>query len=771
MNTSKPTYEELESQVINLRQRLDTCNQEREELKIKCTESIDSQAKAELLAKTNELEHYFNYTLDLLCIADFDGYFRKLNPEWGNTLGYPVDELINKKFIDFVHPDDVSATLDKLSELNREVQVLNFTNRYLHENGTYRWIEWRSFPCGNVIYAVARDITERIITEQKLREQQERLNLFIKNLPVVAYAIDKNGVFTISEGLGLKKLGLQPGQVVGLSAYDVYKGNDTIINDIKKTLEGEPSHSITIIGNSVYEAWYSAVTNENNEITGLVGAAIDITERNTSEKALAESEERYKLISQLTTDYIFKLKVNHKGTFDVEYISENYYKITGRSEDDIGSILRWNEFIHPDDIDNLVNFVSNTLKTGKASSIEARSMALNSMRWIQIHSFPQVDESTGKVCKILGAVKDINNEKIALEKIKESEEKFRTLFENITEGVAIHEVLYDAEGNGIDYRLTDVNPAYKIHTGIGNEVVGKLGTMVYGTEIPPYMAEFGGVARTRIPYRFETFFPPLNKHFLISVVSPKKGHFATVFEDITERKKREDELRHKNEELERFIYTVSHDLKSPLVTIKAFTSYLTEDIAGNDYDAIKKDICYVQNAADKMGILLEELLELSRIGRKENPRQEVSLKSVVQAAADLVAGRLSQRNIQLSITQAQVTLCCDRQRMVQLFQNLLDNSAKFMGNQTHPLIEVGVDKIDQKHVIFVRDNGSGIDNRYKHKLFGLFEKLDANSDGTGIGLALVKRIVETHNGTIWVESGGVGKGTTFFFTIENVKLS
>ncbi|HLO60682.1 MAG TPA: PAS domain S-box protein [Bacteroidales bacterium] len=243
-------------------------------------------------------------------------------------------------------------------------------------------------------------------------------------------------------------------------------------------------------------------------------------------------------------------------------------------------------------------------------------------------------------------------------------------------------------------------------------------------------------------------------------------------QDITEQKHAELELKQKNEELTRFIYTVSHDLKSPLVTIKAFTSYLEEDIESGDKVAQGKDFGYISNAADKMGRLLDELLELSRIGRKEQLKSEVTLETIAQAAIDLVAGRISQRNVKTRITGPPVVMYGYGQRLIQLYQNLLDNAVKFMGDQPDPLIEIGSYVDDNKHrvVLFVRDNGSGIDPQYHHKVFGLFEKFDSSTEGTGIGLALIKRIVEVHNGSIWFTSEGKGKGTTFYFTLEKTRL-
>ncbi|MFH2140448.1 MAG: ATP-binding protein [Pseudomonadota bacterium] len=124
---------------------------------------------------SEELEHYFSSTLDLLCIADMDGYFRKLNPAWADTLGYPLHELIGHKFLDLVHPDDMDSTLQAIANLSAQNPVLNFTNRYKHKDGSYRWLEWRSFPVGDLIYAAARDITQRIQTEQDLRRYKDHL--------------------------------------------------------------------------------------------------------------------------------------------------------------------------------------------------------------------------------------------------------------------------------------------------------------------------------------------------------------------------------------------------------------------------------------------------------------------------------------------------------------------------------------------------------------------------------------------------------------------
>ena len=229
-------------------------------------------------------------------------------------------------------------------------------------------------------------------------------------------------------------------------------------------------------------------------------------------------------------------------------------------------------------------------------------------------------------------------------------------------------------------------------------------------------------------------------------------------------------VRAKNEELERFIYTVSHDLRSPVVTIQTFLGHLELDIPAQSAVRVADDLNFIRAAASQMARLLDELLKLSRLGRQVNPPADVLLQAVVKDALDLVAGRIAQRGAQVTVAKDPVTLHGDRTRFVALFQNLVDNACKFMGDQTEPRIEIGVETRAAETVFFVRDNGGGIDPRHQAKVFGLFEKLDPKTEGTGFGLALAKRIVELHGGRIWVESKGAGQGTCFYFTLPGAKL-
>ena len=225
------------------------------------------------------------------------------------------------------------------------------------------------------------------------------------------------------------------------------------------------------------------------------------------------------------------------------------------------------------------------------------------------------------------------------------------------------------------------------------------------------------------------------------------------------------ELEAKNAELEQFAYTVSHDLKSPLVTIKGFLGYLREDIKSSDFERLDLDITRISEAADKMHTLLNDLLELSRIGRMMNEPEEISFKELIDDAVQLTDGRIKERGVEINIVNDLPSVVGDRQRLLEVVQNLLDNAAKFMGDQPNPRIEIGTDGRENGLPIFcVRDNGVGIAQEFHDRIFGLFNRLNPHVDGTGVGLALVKRIVEFHGGRIWVQSEA-GKGSTFYFTL------
>jgi len=229
------------------------------------------------------------------------------------------------------------------------------------------------------------------------------------------------------------------------------------------------------------------------------------------------------------------------------------------------------------------------------------------------------------------------------------------------------------------------------------------------------------------------------------------------------------ELTAKNAELEQFTYTVSHDLKSPLVTMKGFLGYIEQDIVTGNAERLKGDTQRIANAVDKMQELLNDLLELSRIGRFVNPPQNLPFDEVAREALELVQGRIRGRGVTVELQPNLPVVYGDRLRLRDVLQNLLDNAAKYMSDQPDPHIEIGQrGEENGKPIFYVRDNGIGIAPEYHERIFGLFNKLNPQAEGTGVGLSIVKRIVEVHGARIWVVSEE-GKGSTFYFTLPTDK--
>ena len=226
-----------------------------------------------------------------------------------------------------------------------------------------------------------------------------------------------------------------------------------------------------------------------------------------------------------------------------------------------------------------------------------------------------------------------------------------------------------------------------------------------------------------------------------------------------------EDLGQKNTELERFAYTVSHDLKSPLVTVSGFIGILERDIAAGDETRIREDIQTILSATDTMATLLEDLLELSRVGRQVNPPQEISLTELSQGAVDALQISIREHKAEIKVQPDMPAVYADKLRIAEVIQNLMENAIKFSVEGTEPHVEISATREQDKVLVLFKDNGIGIEPRYHDTVFGLFDRLDSNIPGTGVGLALVKRIVEIHGGQISIESTGNGQGSTFCFSL------
>jgi len=352
------------------------------------------------------------------------------------------------------------------------------------------------------------------------------------------------------------------------------------------------------------------------------------------------------------------------------------------------------------------------------------------------------------------------------EGLRASEEKFNLAFRHTHVAMAITKIS--------DHILLDVNNAFCKVTGysqqeaIGMRAGRDLNIWLHSEDrntIINLLEQQGYVEEYKAQFRRKNGDIGTGLLSALNITISGEACQLYSFVDISNIDQLLNELESKNEELQTFTYTVSHDLKAPLVTLSGFIGFLEQDARNGDTEKMNKDILRINEAISKMERLLTELLELSRIGRIMNPPMDVPFGEIVDEALALVQGRLQAEQVQVDVEADLPSVYGDRARLVEVVQNLVDNAAKFTKGQDTPRIEIGQINKDDKHIFFVRDNGIGIEPQQHERVFGLFNKLDANSDGTGIGLALVKRIIEVHGGKIWVESEGLGEGSTFYFTL------
>jgi PAS domain S-box-containing protein len=380
---------------------------------------------------------------------------------------------------------------------------------------------------------------------------------------------------------------------------------------------------------------------------------------------------------------------------------------------------------------------------------------------------------------VLVSIFDITERRRAEAALKESLLRQTALLDNIPDLAWLKDQ---------DSRFIAVNEPFGRSCGVlPQDLVGKNDLDIWPEELArSYRADDREVMRSRMRKRVEERMVDRegNQRWIETIKTPildASGEAigtVGIARDITERKQAEaerevliQELEAKNAELESFSYTASHDLKSPLITIKGFLGFLEQDLLTGNAERMKADLGRIANAADKMEQLLDELLELSRIGRLVNPPERVSFGDLAREAVSMIAGRLAKRGVRVDIALDLPLVYGDRHRLGEVLENLVDNAVKFMGEQPDPRVEIGVRHEGDQAVFYVRDNGVGIDPRYHDRVFGLFEKLDTKSEGSGIGLAIVKRIVEVHGGRIWVESEGPGRGSLFCFTLPESRVS
>jgi PAS domain S-box-containing protein len=680
------------------------------------------------------------------------------------------------EFFAAMHPGDrelVKAALRKTTESNAPYET---EYRAIWPDGSVHHILARGRCVRNAqglpksITGVIWDVTERKNEQVALRKNEALQQAIISNISDVIAIVDRDGISRYRSSNIEKWFGWQSGELLGTSAFDnVHPDDRQSTREMFGALLTEPGATRT--GECRYRCkdgtykWIEFRAANLFHVSDIAGVLLnfrDVTERK-------RVEERLKLLSatvDIATDGAYFMTedgrfifANSAGCQMLKYSREELLSLRVFDVNPSMTQQRWRVLWQELRTTKKNSFESeHRRKDGSLFPVEISPIFVNFDGNEYLNGF--VRDITGRK-QIEAALRDRENELVQAQRISH--------VGNWRRDLSTQQVTWSAEM----FRIWGLDPARGLPSSRAEYV-----KLVH----PDDVQRFGAAQRDAIelgkPYEveFRVCRPDGRESTIVSICNPeldasgKVTGLRGVVQDITERKQAEKALQAQYAEMERFTYAVSHDLKSPLVTIKTFLEFLDKDLSDHDADGVAKDLGFISNATEKMSQLLDELLKLSRVGRVTNPSVEVPLQTVVGEALGLVAGRLTARGVEVSVTDRPVILIGDRRRLVELFQNLLDNAAKFMGDQPTPRVVIGVKQTSEGLLLFVRDNGIGFLPQQKDKLFGLFQKLDSGAEGTGIGLALVKRIVQIHGGMIWAESEGLGLGATFKFTLAQTRL-
>jgi PAS domain S-box-containing protein len=391
--------------------------------------AIFSRVLAELRQKSEECDTYFRKSLDLLCVADNSGYFRRLNPAWEEVLGFPLHELLGRKFIDLVHPDDREATMGAMSDLAHQRQVKDFTNRYRVRDGSYRWLEWRAAPAGDLVFAVARDVTDRILAQERLCRSEERYRLLFEEMmsgcALHELICDRDGNpadyrFLAVNGAFERMTGLRAADIVGKTVLEVMPGTERhwIERYGDVALSGRSAEFEEYAG--AIGRYYSvrAYCPERGKFAAVFN---DITERRLMEDELRRQEQSHRLVLDNIPDIIarFDRELRHL------YVSAAITRVTGfPPEHFIGRTNR--EIGMPDElVDRWDAAINEVFSSGREQRLEFTYQSPRGLRHFETTLIPErgADDSSAAVLVVNHDITELKNAELGMRQLNEELER------------------------------------------------------------------------------------------------------------------------------------------------------------------------------------------------------------------------------------------------------------------------------------------------------------------------------------------------------------
>ncbi|VVB68771.1 Methanogenesis regulatory histidine kinase FilI [uncultured archaeon] len=713
------------------------------------------------------------------------------NQAFQKMTGYDREEMIGRCPEFLSGPDTDPAPIAEIKKALSNKQPTRVERISYRKDKTKFWSELSLVPllnkAGEVDHwvSIERETTERRRYEEELKEAKRVLHENLSFLQRLADTIPSPVFYTGLNGryLGCNKvfeglLGIGREEIIGRSAYKLMpKDMADRYHEMDESLFSSP-------GTQVYEAQVqnakgiildfvitkATYTDADGAMAGIVGVMLDITERKRAEETLRTERLKLDMVLQNIGAGLAIISRDYRTVWANNVLKKIFGDVEGKS-----CHLTYNQqdTVCPD------CGVKRVFEQGEEVAVHEQSGkdAQGETIWSQIIATPIRDDK-GKVTEALELVVPITERKRSEEALAFNNIILRTQQELSLDGVLVvdeHGEILSSNQRFVD--MWEISPDVIESRSDERALLSVMDKLANPEEFMRKVKQLHEVrdetSRDEIVLKdgrsFDCYSAPM--------LGASGRYYGRVlyFRDITERKQADEvrerlvrELESKNIEMERFIYTVSHDLRSPLLTINGFVGFLESDLAKGSSERVKVDLKMISSAISKMDRLLKDTLELSRIGRVANPPEVVSFTEIVQEALDQMSEKIRARGVQVKIKTNLPFVNVDRMRIVEVLINLMENSIKYMGDQPHPNIEVGCRLDGGEKVFFVKDNGMGIDPSQHDKVFGLFYKVDKKSEGSGAGLAIVKRIIEIHGGRIWVESE-LGKGCTICFNLPVAK--
>ena len=722
-----------------------------------------------------------------------------ISPVADRLLGLPDGTIGNSldKYFSYVHPDDLPIVQEILSE---EIQTLGKDKtaeyRLQKADGTTLWVRSKgsahSQADGRItVFGTTSDIADRKRVEEELKRTQSNIRIAMDLVKLVRWEYDvETDMFafddqfyalwgTTAEREGGPLMSSQdyarkfiPAEDASIVAEEISKALATTNPKFTSQVEHRIIRADGTEG--VIAVRFGITKDSKGHTIRTYGANQDITDRKRAEDALRESEQRLANIIDFLPDATFAVDQEGKVIAWNRAIED----MTGISKDDMldrGGYAYAVPFYgkpRPTLIDLVIqdqkdieSIYTNILRKGDQIIAEASTPMLNRGKGAYLWGIASpLYDRRGSIVGAIQSIRDITDRKQMEVALRESKDYLDEIINSIGDPMFVKDR---------QHRFILVNDAFCAVTDhTREEFIGK-------TDYDFFPREQVDVFWEKEELVFQTGKENVNEELITdpqgsthTIVTKKTLYtdasenksIVGIIRDITDRKKVEEDLARKNAEMERFTYTVSHDLRSPLVTVSGFVGLLKGDLDRGDSLRAFSDLSTISEAITKMDRLLVDTLKLSRIGRVVNPPENVPFGQVVQEALRQTAERIESRNVAVYVAGDMPKVRVDVLRIAEVLVNLIENSVKYMGDQEKPEMDIGSRKDGEETVLFVKDNGMGIGPKEHEKVFGLFYKVDRNSEGTGAGLSIVKRIIEVHGGRIWIESE-LGEGCTVCFTL------